>query len=156
MLPRCHRTLVWLLKEILDMGFYSVVTPLLHPLSFFSSFRIKKQTEMRSLLLHLHLGCRLVLCPASVPWFSVESLVLASVVLVVCVLVLQNIYSRKRWKSSETGLPWAAGWSTSILPEKVWHVFWSYVENAENEVFNEHYASLLSALLSGEEALSLG
>lgn len=65
--------------------------------------KIRKVSEKRSLMPPLHLGCRLVLCSGWIPWVSVESLVLASLVLVLCVFLLWNIYSRERWKRSEIG-----------------------------------------------------
>lgn len=70
--------------------------------------KVHKGIEKRSLLPHLHLGCHLVLCSGWIPWVSVESLVLASVVLVLCMCLLWNIYSCERWKRCEIGMPWTA------------------------------------------------
>lgn len=53
--------------------------------------KVHRGTEKRSLLSHLHLGWCLVVCAGWIPRVSVDSLVLASILLVLCVFLLWNI-----------------------------------------------------------------
>lgn len=80
---------------------------------------------------------------------SAESLVLAAVLLALCTLVVQDIYSRNRRKSCEIG--YSAG---HLRVHRRLGMFFKVMWKMQREMFSACYASLLCALC-GEEALSL-
>lgn len=82
---------------------------------------------------------------------SAESLVLATVLLALCTLVVQDIYSRNRRKSCEIGFSWTAG---HLRVHRRLGMFFKVMWKMQREMFSACYASLLCALC-GEEALSL-
>lgn len=82
--------------------------------------KVHEITEKRGLIPHPYHDHCLVLCSGWIPQVSVESLVLASVLLVLCVFLLWNFYLCERWKNSEIGMPW-----TAQYPWGMDHIYYS-------------------------------